>query len=97
MNTLANTTALTITNGNIFGIAVIGDITPAQIQQFAEMANTVSTLKNQLTALFDERIAEAIVSRLGTCHVEVQSGRMDERLRAELEALHRMGIVGKNE
>ena len=96
MHTLTTTTALKI-NGNIFGVTVIGDITPAQIQQFAEMAQTVALLRKQLTALFDERIAEAIVSRLGTCHAELKSGRMDERLMEELEALHRLGIVGKNE
>ena len=96
MNALTTNTNLTI-NGSIFGITVIGDITPAQIMQFAELANTVATLRKQLSVLFDDRMADMIVNRLGTCHAEINSGSMDEKLREEFEALYRMGIVGKNE
>ena len=84
-----------VVNGIVFGINVIGPVTTAQLKRFAEVAETVSVLRKQLTELFNEEFAEMIVSRLGKSSALLEEGSFPKELEAEMERLCALGLVHK--
>ena len=84
-----------VINGSVFGINVIGNITPAQLKKAAEISATIQLLQKQLAELFDERLASLIIQRLGECAVTLENGETPTELQRHLELLHTMGLIGK--
>ncbi len=84
-----------VINGIVFGINVIGPVTPTQLKRFAEVAETVATLRKQLTELFNAEFADMIVERLGKSSAVLENGEFSPELNAEMERLCALGVVHK--
>ena len=81
-----------VVDGVVFGIRVYGDVTAAQLARFAEVAKTVELLRKQLAEVFDERVADALIARLGESHAELRNGYLTAEENAHLAALAALGF-----
>ena len=85
-----------IVNGNIMGVQMYGEVTPTDIQNFAEFAQALVNLEKSLTKLFDERMAKMVMKNiLGDTQINLSEGEVEN---AEMwEMLCQIGVVGKSE
>ena len=84
-----------VVRGTVFGVTVIGNVTPNPLARFAECAKTVELLRKQLAELFDEQIADMLIARLGKSSATLENGSISAELEAHLASLASLGIISK--
>jgi hypothetical protein len=84
-----------IVDGMIMGVRVYGKCTIDDMKNFGEFANALDTLKKSLAKMFDEKIAEMVMSNiLRDTKINITDGEVENE--EMWESLYQLGIVGKS-
>ena len=83
-------------NGEVFGVKVIGNITPTEVKNFAEVAEAVAQLRTSLTKVFNAEFADTIIHRMGESKLLIEDGKISEELQNQLRMLAAEGAIFKS-